>query len=77
MTREFRATFVHENGWWIGWTDDFRGAHAQERTLDEARASLKEAIVGLLEIESEIGTPGSETADADEVIRETVVVDAA
>jgi predicted RNase H-like HicB family nuclease len=76
MTREFRATFIHENGWWIGWTDDLRGANAQERTLEEARASLKEAIAGLLDIQREDGT-GDDLANAEEVVRETLVVDAA
>lgn len=26
MTREFRVTFIHEDEWWVGWSDDVRTA---------------------------------------------------
>lgn len=76
MMREFRATFIHENGWWIGWTDDLRGANAQERTLEQPRASLKEAITDLLDIQRELGWESDDLANAQEVVRETLVIDA-
>ncbi len=55
MTREFAATFIHEDGWWIGWSEDVPGANAQERTLDRARQSLREAIADILDVRKELG----------------------
>lgn len=77
MAREFSATFVHEGDWWIGWTDDLRGANAQERTLDEARTSLTQAIADLLLLEEELGSPMSRVPTTPEIVHETLVVDAA
>lgn len=41
---EFTAVFKQEQGWWIGWIVELPGANVQERTLDEARESIREAI---------------------------------
>ena len=33
-----------ENGWYIGYLQELPGANVQEKTLEEARESLREAI---------------------------------
>ena len=44
MPTTYHAIFVESDGWIVGWTEEEPGAIAQERTLEEARESLKEAI---------------------------------
>jgi len=72
VTRQFSATFICEDGWWIGWSDDVPGANSQERTLDEARESLKEAIGDIFGVRRELGW--DEPAP---LIREQLTVDVA
>ena len=50
MTRILAVVFEQHNGWWIGTVEELPGAIAQECTLDEARASLVEAIQDILEV---------------------------
>jgi len=49
MTRTFTAVFEQTEGWWIGWAEELPGTNVQERTLEEARQSLKEVIPLILE----------------------------
>jgi predicted RNase H-like HicB family nuclease len=77
MAREFKATFIHRGEWWIGWSDDVPGANAQERTLDEARESLKEAVADILAFDAEHGDTSSFDPGSTETIHETLVVEAA
>ena len=51
--RTFTAVFEQHDGWWIGTVEELPGAIAQERTLEEARASLVEAIQDILEVNAE------------------------
>lgn len=53
MTRTFTAIFEQHEDWWIGTVEELPGAIAQERTLDEARASLVEAIQLILDVNRE------------------------
>ncbi len=53
MTRTFTAIFEEHGDWWIGWVEELPGANAQERTLEEARASLQEVIPVILEARRE------------------------
>ena len=46
---KWTAGFEQVDGWWIGYVEELRGANAQERTLEEARASLREAVQLILE----------------------------
>ena len=49
MEREFTAVFEQDGDWVIGWAEELPGAYGQGRTLDEARDSLREAILLILE----------------------------
>ena len=47
--REFTAVVEQADGWWISWVEELPGAFGQGRELDEARASLREAIALMLD----------------------------
>lgn len=51
--REFTARFFKDGDWWIGRVEEVGGAFAQERTLEEARESLEEALKDILAIRKE------------------------
>jgi len=46
---KWTVVFEPVDGWWIGCVEELPGANAQERTLEEARASLREAVQLILE----------------------------
>ena len=69
MTTTYTAIFAEDAGWIVGWVRELPGAIVQERTIEEARDSLKEAIQLVLEARSA-------TADEPHVIaREAITVD--
>ena len=49
MRNEFTALIERENEWYIAYCPEIPGANGQGRTYDEARASLADAIVLILE----------------------------
>ena len=49
MPKSYRATFLKRGRWWIGWSADVPGALTQGRTLEEAKANLRDAIRLMLE----------------------------
>jgi predicted RNase H-like HicB family nuclease len=52
MHNEFTAIFERDRDWVIAYCAEIPGANGQGRTKDEARASLVEAIVMILEDEA-------------------------
>lgn len=68
---EFTAVFERDGDWWIGWVEELPGAISQERTLEEVRESLKEAIQLILETNRELSRRETEGRD---VIRERITV---
>jgi predicted RNase H-like HicB family nuclease len=44
MENSFTAVFEKIDEWYIGYVQELPGANAQEKTLEEARESLREAI---------------------------------
>lgn len=66
----YRANFLHRGKWWVAWTDDVPGALTEGKTLDEARANLKDAIALMLEPMDAEKIPPPST----EVVREIVEV---
>jgi predicted RNase H-like HicB family nuclease len=72
MARQFTATFERSGEWWIGYVEELPGANTQGRTLEEARENLREAIRLILESQRELLR--SQIQDAEQVVRETIVV---
>ncbi len=50
----FTAVYQRDGDWWIGYVEELPGANAQERTLAEARESLREAASDVLEANREL-----------------------
>jgi predicted RNase H-like HicB family nuclease len=44
MDNRYTGVFEQVGDWWIGHVEELTGCNVQERTLEEARASLKEAV---------------------------------
>ncbi|MBD2179947.1 type II toxin-antitoxin system HicB family antitoxin [Planktothrix sp. FACHB-1355] len=44
MENTFTAVFEKVGDWYIGYVEELPGANVQEKTLEEARESLREAI---------------------------------
>jgi predicted RNase H-like HicB family nuclease len=40
----FNAVFEQDGDWWVGYVEELPGANTQGKTLEEARANLKEAV---------------------------------
>ena len=49
MHTTLTAVFQQRGEWYIGYAEELPGANVQERTLDEARESLKEAVSLIIE----------------------------
>ncbi len=67
----FTAVYQRDEGWWIGYVEELPGANAQERTLEEARESLREAVSDVLEANRELTRTEFENG---EVVREPISV---
>ncbi|MDP9475344.1 MAG: type II toxin-antitoxin system HicB family antitoxin [Actinomycetota bacterium] len=50
----FTAVYQRDGEWWLGYVEELPGANAQERTLEEARDSLREAVSDVLEANREL-----------------------
>jgi predicted RNase H-like HicB family nuclease len=70
MRLEFTAIYEHDDEWVVAYCPEVPGANGQGRTKDEARESLSEAIVLILEDRRDEGLRGV-PADAE---RETITV---
>jgi predicted RNase H-like HicB family nuclease len=75
MRHEFTAVYERDDEWVIAYCPEVPGANGQGRTKEEARASLTEAIVLILEDRREEGLRGVSAGAEREVI--TVDVQAA
>jgi predicted RNase H-like HicB family nuclease len=75
MRHEFTAIYERDAEWVIAYCPEVPGANGQGHTKDEARTSLSEAIVLILEDRREEGLRGVPEAAEREVI--TVDVQAA
>ncbi len=73
MTHTFTAVYVQSGAWWIGTVEEVPGAISQERTLDETRESLVEAVQLILEVNREYAA--QKAGDAP-VVREPLLVEA-
>lgn len=71
MANCYTGVFEQVGDWWIGHVEELPGCHVQERTLDEARDSLKEAIQLIIQANRELARRDSEGHD---VLRESLAV---
>ena len=67
----FTAVFQRDGDWWIGYVEELPGANAQEKTLEESRESLREAVSDVLEANRELTRTEFENG---EVVREPLSV---
>ncbi|MEO8498461.1 MAG: type II toxin-antitoxin system HicB family antitoxin [Planctomycetota bacterium] len=70
MQNEFSAVFEQDGDWYIGYCLEVPGANGQGKTLDECRASLREAIKLILDDRRDAALAGV----PQEAIRETIDV---
>jgi predicted RNase H-like HicB family nuclease len=71
VRHEFTAVYEHDGDWVVAYCPEVPGANGQGRSKDEARTSLSEAIVLILEDRRADGLKGV-PADAE---REVILVD--
>ena len=71
MHHEFTAVYERDGDWIVAYCPEVPGANGQGRTKDDARASLTEAIVLILEDRRDDGLRGV-PPDAE---RETITVE--
>jgi predicted RNase H-like HicB family nuclease len=71
MENRYTAVFEQVDDWWIGFVEELPGCNVQERSLDEARSSLKVAIQDVLQANRELARRESE---GHQVVREAVAV---
>ncbi|MBD0264248.1 MAG: type II toxin-antitoxin system HicB family antitoxin [Tolypothrix sp. Co-bin9] len=71
MENTFTAVFEKVDNWYIGYVQELPGANVQEKTLEEARESLQEAIELILISNRELAE--QQIFDKD-VIREKITV---
>jgi predicted RNase H-like HicB family nuclease len=69
----FTAVFTQDGDWVVGWVEEMPGAVAQERTLDEARVSLREALKDVLAANRE---PAREAGEGHGLLREPMTIGA-
>jgi predicted RNase H-like HicB family nuclease len=68
------AVFMKGPEGYIGFVEELPGANTQGETLEEARANLNEAVAMVLDANRALSAQSLEGA---EVIRETLILDAA
>ncbi len=73
MENRYTGVFEQVGDWWTGYVEELPGCNVQERTLPEARESLKEAVQLILQANRDIAR---REAEGHEVIRESVAVPA-
>ena len=71
VENRYTAAFEQVGDWWTGYVEELPGCNVQERTLEEARKSLKEVIRLIMEANRELARRESE---GHQVIREEVAV---
>ena len=64
----YTAIFARSDGWIVGRVRELPGAIVQERTIEEARESLKEVIALILEARADL------EEDANVIAREPITV---
>jgi predicted RNase H-like HicB family nuclease len=71
MENRYTGVFEQVGEWWTGFVEELPGCNVQERTLPEARASLKAAIQEILKANRDLAR---REAEGHQVLREDVAV---
>jgi predicted RNase H-like HicB family nuclease len=71
MENQYTGVFEQVGGWWTAFVEELPGRNVQERTLEEARESLKAAIQEILHANRDLAR---REAEGHEVLREAVAV---
>ena len=71
MDNQYTGVFEQVGEWWIGHVEELPGCNVQERTLDEARESLKEAVLLIVGANRELAR---REAEGHQVVREPLAV---
>lgn len=67
----FSAVFEQDGDWWAGYVEELPGANTQGKTLEEARANLKEAVQMVLQANRELTR---ENVAGKNVVREELIL---
>jgi predicted RNase H-like HicB family nuclease len=71
MVNQYTGVFERVGDWWTGFVEELPGCNVQERTLAEARDSLKAAVQEILQANRELAR---REAEGHQVLREAVAV---
>ncbi len=71
MVNQYTGVFEQVGEWWIGHVEELPGCNVQERTLDEARESLKEAVQLIVQANRDLAR---QEAEGHQVVREPLSV---
>ena len=71
MDNRYTGVFEQVGDWWIGYVEELPGCNVQERSLEEARQSLKEAVKLIVQANRELARREAEGHD---VLREPLAV---
>jgi predicted RNase H-like HicB family nuclease len=71
MENRYTGVFEQVGEWWTGFVEELPGCNIQERTLPEARTSLKAALQEILQANRDLAR---REAEGHQVLREAVAV---
>jgi predicted RNase H-like HicB family nuclease len=71
MVNSYTGVFEQVGEWWMGFVEELPGCNVQERSLGEARESLKAVVHDVLEANRELAR---REAAGHQVVRELVAV---
>jgi len=71
MVNQYTGVFERVGDWWTAFVEELPGCNVQERTLAEARESLKAAVQEILHANRELAR---REAEGHQVLREAVAV---
>jgi predicted RNase H-like HicB family nuclease len=71
MENRYTGVFENVGDWWVGYVEELPGCNVQERTLEEARESLKEVVQLIVHANRELARQESE---GHQVVREPLAV---
>ena len=71
MEHHFTGVYQKSGDWYVAWVEELPGANTQGRTMEEARANLREAIELILNTNRELA---ARDVSGENVIREPITV---